>query len=358
MPTDTKRPCLVCCRMVRADNMPEHIVSHRKNIPELMSEDARKYCCDNQLPLLYQRNDGKEFKFACCLICKKGKTSYSIGDDASAFIRSHMKSECVKEFDTVRSLYGFDEEAVPRPALPVAFEFAEKPTASVMESCHKTFAFSKTEALLPMDERLALMCKKYNQLLQRVGVAQQQKQQEQKEEQTKASMEEMRREEEATRLRVQAERDYEMKKRATFAITPVPASAPPCPPQLPTENVVVFLPPDDTSDSDSEDSKESDLSVKSEKADGETVGLVRQLVSELIYLQNDMDWLDHAQKVVTLEEIYNHGKAYVARRDGKYFHPHPAVLDLLQIYTHFMDKRCDLAAACNKAQVVADSIGA
>lgn len=353
MPTDTKRPCLVCCRMVRADNMPEHIVSHRKNIPELMSEEARKYCCDNQLPLLYQRNDGKEFKFACCLICKKGKTSYSIGDDAPAFIKAHMKSECVKKFDTVRSLYGFEEEAAPRPAFPVAFEFAEKPTTSVMESCHKTFAFSKTEALLPMDDRLTLMCKKYNQLLQRVSIAQQQKQHEQKEEHSKTSMEETQREAEATRLRVQAERDYEMKKReSTFAITPVPASAPPCPPELPTENVVVFLPPDDISDSDSEES------VKSEKVDNETVGLVRQLVAELVCLRDDMDWLDHAQKVVTLEESYNHGKAYVARRDGKYFHPHSAVLDLLQIYTHFMDKRCDLAAACNKAQVVADSIDA
>jgi len=351
MPTDTKRPCLVCCRMVRADNMPEHIVSHRKNIPELMSEDSRKYCCDNQLPLLYQKQNEKEMKFVCCLICKKGKTSYSIGDDASAFIKAHMKSECVKKFDTVRSLYGFEEEAAPRPVLPVAFEFAEKPTASAMESCHKTFGFSKTETLLPMDDRLALMCKKYNQLLQRVSVAQQQKQQEQREQQSKASLEETQREAEVTRLRVQAERDYEMKKRAsTFAISPIPADAPPCPPKLPTENVVVFLPPDDISDSDS--------SVKSEKADSETEGLVRQLVSELIYLRNDMDWLDHSQKVVTLEEGYNHGKAYVARRDGKYFHPHTAVLDLLQIYTHFMDHKIDLEAACNKAQAVADSIDA
>jgi len=262
-----------------------------------------------------------------------------------------MKSECVKKFDTVRSLYGFEEEAVPRPVLPVAFEFAEKPTAGAMESCHKIFGFSKTEALLPIDDRLALMCKKYNQLLQRVSVSQQQKQQEQREEQSKASMEEMRREAEATHLRVQAERDYEMKKREkpTLSISPIPADAPPCLPNLPTENVVVLMTAVENCDTKSDSGSSTSTSTPKRERDWELEQIPPQMVGCLEYLEKDD--LPHDQTISDdlFQDIYARAQRYLRTHDSE------MIEDLIDTYNSYINKKTDLYSTIRRARSIVSS---
>jgi hypothetical protein len=152
---------------MRADAIPEHLITHRKNLPALMPETSRRWCCDKQVPLFYQKD-----KWVCCLICKKGKTLHSIGETMNEFIKSHETGSCCKQFASVADIYAIDAPAdAPVAEMPPAVQFTTMPALSTMATCHKTFGFDKVEKLMPINEQLALMCRKYEAELLRQRVA-------------------------------------------------------------------------------------------------------------------------------------------------------------------------------------------
>ena len=167
MPTAVKRPCPVCAREMRADAIPEHLITHRKNLPALMTEEARRWCCDKKLPLFYQKD-----KWVCCLICKKGKTLHSIGETIREFTTNHETSSCRQQFASVADIYAIDAPAdAPVAEMPLSVQFATTPTLSMMATCHTKYGFDKAEKLLPINEQLALMCRKYEEALLRIRIA-------------------------------------------------------------------------------------------------------------------------------------------------------------------------------------------
>jgi hypothetical protein len=152
---------------MRADAIPEHLITHRKNLPALMTEESRRWCCDKQLPLFYQTD-----KWVCCLICKKGKTLHSIGETIREFTTNHETSGCRKQFASVADIYAIDAPAdAPVAEMPLSVQFATTPTLSTMATCHKTFGFENFEKLMPINEQLALMCRKYEAEVLKVRAA-------------------------------------------------------------------------------------------------------------------------------------------------------------------------------------------
>jgi len=125
-----------------------------------MTETHRKHCCDNGLPWMFECDATKEYTYASCLICGETKTNRTIGGTVESFVREHNLGPCKKDFESVRSLYGFVEGVGPTAA-PMAIQLMTRPTSEAMEECYRVFNFTNEETTLPIDQQLAMMCAKH-----------------------------------------------------------------------------------------------------------------------------------------------------------------------------------------------------
>ena len=106
MPPNQAQPCPVCAKQTRTDHMVRHLYnSHRHQLTSIMKEDCLRWCKENKRPFFYDKLDAKTFKFACCLVCKEGRTFYG-RDDVGLWITQHQKTSCMADFDTVCGCFG------------------------------------------------------------------------------------------------------------------------------------------------------------------------------------------------------------------------------------------------------------
>lgn len=106
MTTRNKEKCPICELPLRSDIVVRHLLNHRHNLGDWMTQDAIKKCIDTKYPLAYRKVFGhRELCFGVCLICKKGRIARSRMGDFVEWEPVHQKGVCKKRWDEVAQYF-------------------------------------------------------------------------------------------------------------------------------------------------------------------------------------------------------------------------------------------------------------
>jgi hypothetical protein len=143
----TEKKCVLCPKTCRSDVVGRHMITHRKDIIQKMTPEARRAIRQTKKPIMYGGDKQKCEAYAVCLCCNRCVTDVS-QFEITKFVHNHSTLKCMNSWPDWAALFDDGPPSPPETAIQNVVTYAAPLPVTRYEKSANCLSDSTAENLL------------------------------------------------------------------------------------------------------------------------------------------------------------------------------------------------------------------